>query len=85
MMLPVYLNEGQIAVTETRFLNDLYDLRVRIADKAGSNWECCGDIINRLNGKPVGRVYGRARNQAAAEQEVELEAGRWLRRTGMAR
>lgn len=73
-------------MSDTRFLNGHYDLRIRVTDRAGSTWECCGEIIDRHSGRPNARVYGRGRTKLAAEEEAELEAQLWVRRrAGMAR
>jgi len=63
-----------------RDLNETFDLNVRPADRLHGAWESCGDIVDRRSGKAYARVYGIGRTGAAAEQEVELEAERWLRR-----
>lgn len=64
----------------TSILNEQFDLSVRPADRLHGVWESCGDIIDRHSGKPHGRVYGQGRTSAAAEEEVEREAARWLLR-----
>jgi len=59
-------------------LNERFDLRIRSADRVRGQWESCGDIVERHSGKALGRVYGRGSSSAAAEQELQLEAERWL-------
>jgi hypothetical protein len=65
-------------VPSTRILNEQFDLSVRPADRLHGAWESSGDIIDRHSGKALGRVYGKGRTSAAAEEEVGREAERWL-------
>lgn len=69
----------------TRILNAEFDVRIRPADRLHSYWESCGDIVQRVNGKSLARLYGRGRTSAAAEEEVAREADRWLLRGGSPR
>ena len=72
-------------MANTRILDEQFDLAIRAAERLGRTWECCGDIVDRHSGKPLGRVYGRAATKAGAEEEVVREAARWVKRGVMAR
>lgn len=61
-------------------LNKEFDLKIREGERARGGWETSGDIIDHDSGKPLGRVYGWGRTNAAAQQEVTREAERWLLR-----
>ena len=63
-----------------RILNDQFDLSVRPADWVRGAWESSGDIIDHDIGKTICRIYGNGPTRAAAEEEVEREAARWLLR-----
>ena len=63
-----------------RDLDEHFDLRVQPAERRPRGmWESCGDVIERRSGKAFGRVYGIGSTSVAAEEDVHLEANRWLR------
>jgi hypothetical protein len=59
-------------------LNEQFGLSVRPADRLQGFWQSSGDIVDRHIDKPIRRIYGIGRTRAAAEEEVEREAVRWL-------
>jgi hypothetical protein len=83
--MPQRSKEGSENVPVTRILNAHFDVSIRPAERLGSNWESCGDIVERVSGKLRARVYGSGPTSAAAELEAEREAERWVYRNPVVR